>query len=85
MDQWDDECLLRLDRIEESIDDIRYELGKLKIYILKHQWPNRPLREIADQVIADAVRACNGNKPYAAKMLGVSLKTVYNHRRRLEM
>ena len=78
MDQWDDECLLRLDRIEESLDGIRYELGKLKIYILKHQWPNRPLREIADQVISDAVRTCNGNKEYAAKKLGVSLKTVYN-------
>ena len=78
MDQWDDECLLRLDRIEESLDNIRYELGKLKIYILKHQWPNRPLREIADQVIADAIRACNGNKEYAAKKLGVSLKTIYN-------
>jgi len=78
MDQWDDQCLLRLDKIEEALDDIRYELGKLKIYILKHQWPNRPLCEIDNQIISDALRACNGDKRYAAKKLGVSLKTIYN-------
>lgn len=40
--------------------------------------PFGTLAEIQDRAIANTLRFCGGNKPAAANMLGISLKTLYN-------
>ncbi|MEZ4485597.1 MAG: helix-turn-helix domain-containing protein [Syntrophotaleaceae bacterium] len=39
--------------------------------------PVRPLKETEAELIRDALQRCNGNKSQAARLLGMSRKTLY--------
>ncbi len=40
--------------------------------------PGRSIQEVEKELILNTLEHCNGDKPAAAEMLGVSLKTLYN-------